>query len=312
MQWYYAENGQSIGPLSEEDFQGLVSSGKVGAQTMVWHEGMSDWVAYSSLSGAVTPPVEQKQKLSMGVNAAYETGKCVECGRQFPLTDMVQYEGANVCAECKPVYFQRLEEGATGTDGNTPNADLMAKARAVLQGNWGIAIAICVLYNVVMVVAQLIPAAGAVMPILIGGPMMIGQSICFLTLARGQRPDVAMLFSGFQQFGKAVGVHLTMSLFILLWMLLLIVPGIIAAYSYSQAFYIIADDPSCGVMEAIRRSKQMMQGRKWKFCCLSFRFIGWSLLCMLTLGIGFLWLMPYMYTSLAEFYNDVSQRSIEG
>ena len=96
-----------------------------------------------------------------------------------------------------------------------------------------------------------------------------------------------------------------MCIFILLWTLLLIIPGIIATYSYAMTFFIIADDPQAGALEAIGRSKEMMRGHRWKLFCLFLRFIGWSLLCLLTFGIGFLWLTPYMQTSLAHFYDDV-------
>jgi uncharacterized membrane protein len=101
-----------------------------------------------------------------------------------------------------------------------------------------------------------------------------------------------------------------MILFILLWTLLLIIPGIIAAISYSMTFYILADDNSIGAMDAIDKSKKMMDGYKWKYFCLGLRFLGWALLCILTLGIGFLWLMPYMQVSMAKFYDDVKANSL--
>ena len=88
-------------------------------------------------------------------------------------------------------------------------------------------------------------------------------------------------------------------------MLLLIIPGIIAALSYSMTFYILADDNSIGAMDAIKKSKKMMDGYKWKYFCLGLRLLGWALLCVLTLGIGFLWLIPYAQVSVAKFYDDV-------
>jgi uncharacterized membrane protein len=88
-------------------------------------------------------------------------------------------------------------------------------------------------------------------------------------------------------------------------MLLLIIPGIMAGLSYSQTFYILSEDPSIGAMDAIRKSKEMMYGNRWKLFCLGLRFIGWLLLCILTLGIGFIWLAPYMAVSMAKFYDDL-------
>ena len=80
--------------------------------------------------------------------------------------------------------------------------------------------------------------------------------------------------------------------------------GLVAAFRYAMAFFIIADDEDCGALEAISRSKEMMRGNKWKFFCLHWRFFWWGLLCML-FPIGMLWLVPYMQTSSAKFYEDV-------
>jgi uncharacterized membrane protein len=129
--------------------------------------------------------------------------------------------------------------------------------------------------------------------------------IFYLHYTRRGTPALDMLFVGFRYFGKALALYFLMLLFVLLWMLLLIIPGIIAGFSYSQAWYLLANDPSLGAMEAIGRSKAMMQGHKGRLFCLALRFIGWGLLCVLTLGIGLLWLVPYMSTSMACFHNDL-------
>jgi len=96
-----------------------------------------------------------------------------------------------------------------------------------------------------------------------------------------------------------------MNLFIFLWMLLLIVPGIVAAYSYRMSLYLLIDNPEIGVSEALRKSKEMMNGYKARLFYLDLSFIGWALLCVLTFGIGILWLYPYMLTSQAIFYEEL-------
>jgi uncharacterized membrane protein len=93
-------------------------------------------------------------------------------------------------------------------------------------------------------------------------------------------------------------------------MLLLIIPGIIAAISYSMTFYILADDNSLTAMEAIDKSKAMMEGYKLKYFYLSLRFLGWALLAILTFGIGFLWLAPYMMVASAKFYDDIKNTPV--
>jgi uncharacterized membrane protein len=188
---------------------------------------------------------------------------------------------------------------------STENTLLMQQARESLAGKWGLAIGTFVVYMLLLVAIQFIPVAGAIIGLLIGGPMAIGLATFSLALARDKEANINQLFEGFNKFGLALAAYFLMVLFIILWMLLLIIPGIIAALSYSMTFYIIADEDSIDAMEAIDKSKAMMDGYKWKYFCLGLRFIGWALLCILTLGIGFLWLMPYMQVTNAKFYDDV-------
>ena len=114
---------------------------------------------------------------------------------------------------------------------------------------------------------------------------------------------------GFNRFGVSILAAIMLGLFTLLWLLLLIVPGIIAGISYSQTFFIIAEDKSIGAREAIDKSKRMMDGYKLKYFYLCLGFIGLALLCILTLGIGFFWLMPYTYVTCARFYDDIKEQT---
>ena len=88
-------------------------------------------------------------------------------------------------------------------------------------------------------------------------------------------------------------------------MLLLIIPGIIACLRYSQTWYILLEDENIGPLDAIRKSKEMMVDNKWKLFCLYCRFIGWLILCIITLGLATLYVMPYMGVSCAKFYDDL-------
>ena len=92
-------------------------------------------------------------------------------------------------------------------------------------------------------------------------------------------------------------------------MLLLIVPAIIAAFSYSMVFYILADNPDISPTNALKKSKEMMMGYKWKIFFLGLSFLGWALLAILTLGIGLLWLMPYIQVSTINFYEDIKDNN---
>jgi len=201
-----------------------------------------------------------------------------------------------------------------------------------LSGNWGMAVLGYVLYVVLMnsisffcyasciftivavsatgsdasSVISLIYGCTYLFLILISGPVLVGFVGFFLAIAQKGQADIENLFIGFRRFGKSLAAYLLVVLFTYLWTLLLVIPGIIASFRYAMTFFIIADDEDCGALEAISRSKQMMAGNKWKLFCLCWRFFGWALLAtFFTFGIGFLWLIPYMQTSFAKFYEDV-------
>ena len=101
-------------------------------------------------------------------------------------------------------------------------------------------------------------------------------------------------------------MNLLRGIYVFLWSLLFVIPGIIATYRYAMASYILAEHPELPVNEAITRSKEMMQGNKFRLFCLIFSFIGWDFLCVLTFGIGNLWLTPYKKAAMADFYREVS------
>ena len=114
--------------------------------------------------------------------------------------------------------------------------------------------------------------------VLVEGAFTFVVTLFFIQLIRNKTTDLGNIFSGFGYFFKTLGLYFMMSLFIALWTLLLIVPGIIASIRYSQAFYILADDPSKGIMQCIRESKALMKGNKGKYFCLQLSFIPWMLL----------------------------------
>jgi uncharacterized membrane protein len=192
----------------------------------------------------------------------------------------------------------------------TENRELMAQARDALDGRWGLAIGTFVVYMVITVPISMVPFIGWIISIIIGGSMAVGIAIFSLSISRRQDAQLGQIFEGFQKFNVALGAYLLMAIFVILWTLLFIIPGIIAALSYAMTFFILAENDSIGSLDAITKSKEMMQGNKWKLFCLGCRFIGWGLLCILTCGIGFLWLYPYMMVSFTKFYEDIKSKEI--
>ncbi|MBQ5416090.1 MAG: DUF975 family protein [Bacteroidales bacterium] len=110
---------------------------------------------------------------------------------------------------------------------------------------------------------------------------------------------------GFRPYWRNIWGMLLMGILTVLWTFLFIIPGIIKAFSYSMTPYILHDNPELSASEAIHRSRMMMRGHKFDLFWLWLSFIGWMFLCILTAGIGFLWLCPYMETAQAAFYQDV-------
>ena len=130
---------------------------------------------------------------------------------------------------------------------------------------------------------------------------------------RGQTMPYSSLFDGFGFTGKIILLHLVMGLFVFLWTLLLVIPGIIAIYRYRFALYNLCENPEMGVMEAIRLSKQQTMGFKLDLFVLDLTFIGWGILCGLTLGILSIWIRPYIQqTDLAYFDAIRAAKSMGG
>ena len=137
--------------------------------------------------------------------------------------------------------------------------------------------------------------------------LTVGFYVAFLKLLRtgDDRLTTNMFEISFRNYWHKLWGMLLMHIFIILWSLLFLIPGIVKAFSYAMTPYILEENPELGANEAIDRSRAMMKGHKFDLFWLYLSFIGWFILCCLTLGIGFLWLTPYMETATAAFYEDV-------
>ncbi len=315
-QWYCFIGGQQYGPVSEDDLRAWIRQGRIKPADLVWTDGMSEWAAAGSVPGLFggggSVPVQAD---NVYASPAGGTGPSTQLGTGFPIW--------------------------VGTGGQTPNWELNTQAREILRGRWGLAIGFCVLMILVQIGVQLIPYLGGVASLIITGPLQLGAVIFFLTFIRAGRPEIGMLFAGFRNFGSALAAHLLVALFVMLWFFGIAMPGIIlgiivgvttdpeaglvvgmiaggipgyvaaiiAQLAYYQTFYVLADNPSIGAMDAIRRSRDIMAGYKGKLFCLGLRYACWVLLCVLTIGIGLIFLVPYMSVGYARFYDDLQSIS---
>lgn len=210
---------------------------------------------------------------------------------------------------------------------------LKIAAKENLDGKWLVAIAVCVVawllveaftsnnganasYRYIMENGNLVKVGTegssfrnlmSLVAFIIGGPVYFGVASYFLKLAKGEPAEFNELFSGFSLFKTNFVLNFFIMLFTILWTLLLIVPGIIAAIKYSMAYYILNENPEIGALEAIRKSKEMMDGHKMRFFEMWLSFLGWFIFGAVTFGLGMIYAIPYYRAAKANFYLDIKE-----
>lgn len=185
-------------------------------------------------------------------------------------------------------------------------AELKALAKQQIKGNIGTFFIMTLIVAAASAVVNLVPVAGSIAMVLVITPAFsIALVTVYLNLTKGIHPDVRELFNHFNKFWGAFKVTFFTGLFTALWSLLLWIPGIIKALSYSMSMYILAENPEMGALEAISCSKAMMNGHKMDLFVLQLSFIGWHLLGMITFGIAYVWVLPYISATTANFYNSI-------
>lgn len=146
-----------------------------------------------------------------------------------------------------------------------------------------------------------------VVTLMVGSVIELGYARFNLDLVdRQKQPELKTIFDYFSVWRTAFCARFLRGLYVFLWSLLFIIPGVVAEYSYAMTGYILAENPELTASEAIEKSKEIMYGNRWRLFCLRFSFIGWSVLCTLTLGIGNLWLIPYQQAADAAFYREIT------
>jgi len=141
-------------------------------------------------------------------------------------------------------------------------------------------------------------------------PLTWGYDVLFLRLIRKEHSNVERMFDGYKDFVRVFLLVLLKSIAVLIGFCLFIVPGIILALGFAMSDYILADDKEISSYDALKESWSLMKSHKTQLFWLSLSFIGWIILSFLTLGIGFLFLCPYMETTLAHFYEELKTDSI--
>lgn len=197
------------------------------------------------------------------------------------------------------------------------NSEYKNMALQSLEGNWGKAALASLITFIVMggisfglglsFDSTIGEAAPSLISILLL-PLSWGLIVYFLRLIRREDIAYSRLFDGFRQYGRILWAELLKSIYILLWTMLLIIPGIIKTYSYAMSEFILHDNPEMNGEQAICESMRMMQGHKMQLFLLDLSLIGWLLLSYLTAGIGFLFLYPYYNSAHAHFYEELKEQ----
>ena len=252
---------------------------------------------------------------------------CRHCGKEVD-------NAAKLCASCgKEIDNITNEEqnpyappqhSATRADAAIiSNKDLRACSRQQLKGAWGTMVLAFLVYSLICLPSYVFsdyspffynPFYNPVLSMLfntallvVSGAFSLGFSGFFLKRIRGEEIFVKNIFDAFKRFLSSFVLMFFYLFFVCLWGMLFIIPGIIKSFSYCMAFYIMYDNPGIRPLDAIRKSKIMMKGYKGKLFMLYLSFIGWCLLGLLTLGIGFLWIGPYIGLAVSNFYEKLKQ-----
>ena len=195
------------------------------------------------------------------------------------------------------------------------------------------------LIQTILITAAVVLIIWGIVAFIIGGAAKFGYAIFNLNLVDGKEARFSDLFSQFDRIGSGVIMNLLVGIFTFLWSLLFVIPGIIKSFSYSMTPFILAEHPEISENAAITRSRELMDGNKWRLFCLMLSFIGWELLIcapllvssialatqfaigmgaigtgnwvflvisFIILFVGQLFLTPYQHAALAVFYRDIS------
>ncbi len=184
--------------------------------------------------------------------------------------------------------------------------ELKSAAKLQIKGKIGILFVITLIIGVLSSLAglllSLIPLGPLAFSIIIAPAFALSIIRIYLNLFKGQAPEFSNAFSGFDNFWSAFKVTFLVGLFTWLWSLLFIIPGIIKGLSYSMSMYVLAENNGMSALECINASKNMTYGYKMDLFVLGLSFIGWGLLCIITLGIASIWVVPYMQATYANAY----------
>lgn len=204
------------------------------------------------------------------------------------------------------------------------------EAKAALSGNWSTAVGVTAIFVLIIAAIEspsIITSSGLTNPANISTSLTLGMSAVGLValfimcnLETGyfnsfrvffEEKDKRMIHNmfnlGFKNYFHILGGFLLVGIICFLGALLLIIPGIILGLGYSMVPFILVEEPQLSIPETLKKSREMMKGHKWQLFLLELSFIGWIFLSIFTLGIGLLWVEPYVVTTMVAYYEDLKE-----
>ena len=185
-------------------------------------------------------------------------------------------------------------------------SELKQNAKNQLKNNWRLAIGIIIVCTLISWIPNILYGTDN-KSLAITGPLTIGQCKFFINLANKSNPEFSDLWYGFNNILKAIGITLLVGIIVFIGTILLIIPGIILAFRYSQVYYIMAENPEISVIDCLKESARIMKGHKMNLFILQLSFIGWIILMGITCGIAGLYVLPYYNATLSNFYLEIKE-----
>ncbi|MCP4347354.1 MAG: DUF4339 domain-containing protein [Desulfobacterales bacterium] len=329
MQWYYVDGDSRVGPIDDDKFNKLISANKVTSETLVWHEGMTDWQELGTLDTGD----------SDGVSASAQEQICSQCLNTFPEEDLIRYENFLVCASCKPVFFQKVKEGAVITSAEPSEmygsvekglkgeydfrvSEVLSEAweltkgikRYVLGGtiimytisfilmfitnslirnaadNTGMVIGIQFLHQIVSVAVTYPLTAGIMM---IGIRRSVGLPVSFSIV--------------FSYFGKIIPLfiaNILQMIFLLIGLLLLVIPFFYLTVAYCLVMALIIDK-NFRPWQALETSRRAVTHSWFKIAGLALTMFAIMFASAIPMGIGLIWTVPMGAVVYGILYRNI-------
>ncbi|MCP4108623.1 MAG: DUF4339 domain-containing protein [Desulfobacteraceae bacterium] len=329
MQWYYVDGDNRVGPIDDNKFNKLISANKVTSETLVWHEGMTDWQELGTLNTGD----------SDYVSASAHEQICSQCLNTFQEEDLIRYENFLVCAACKPAFFQKVKEGVVITSAEPSEmygsvekglkGEYDFRVSEVLSEAWeltkgikryviGGTIIVYALSFILMFIANTLIRNAAGNTGMIAGIQLLHQLVSMAVtypmtagiMMIGIRRSVGLPISFsivFSYFGKIIPLFITNILqviFLLIGFVLLVLPFFYLTVAYCLAMALIIDK-NFRPWQALETSRKAVTHRWFKIAGLGLTMFIIVSVSAIPIGIGLIWSLPMGVAVYGVLYRNI-------